>query len=384
MNADVSDIELAARVASILAVPRAEVIRERTSFVLHAPLELLARLALLPLVEPTARPLARRRIALIGELYADSGPPLAPPAPATFASPAAAGAVLAAAVADGDLDTVDQSASWLAEHAGIRALPKILAPLMLDRLSAAGHANIYLALLARPAPSSLGASMLRSIARAVTVGADQRIAVPPITQGGDTAAFAEAVARTPTLGPASTAFIAPTVLRAQHGGAFTHLLDGRGRFPTPLQPPGTLLRVAARTMLQGTPDEAPYGWSHCLTLAQAPLVLAGTGAAAVGPATWVAAAYVAAHWSAYGEGTVDLDRPHAPPPGVSTTSLATAAAVANDAHLVKYTLACLDSAAADPTHHSVYLAAADHLHRWWTHYGDPSDPLNGHLVTTTR
>lgn len=371
-----SDIELAERAAAVLAVPRAEVLGDRFSFVLHAPLELLARVALLPLVEPEARPLARRRIALLAEGYAASGPPLAPARSVEFPAPAAAGAALAAAVDEGDFDAVDSAATWLADNAGIRALAPLLAPVFLDRLSAAGHANIHLALLARSSPSLLGAAMLRPVARAVTLGASDRIVVPPTTTGGDGFALAAAVARTPVLGPVSSGFIAPTVLHAQDGGAFAPLLDADGRFAAPPVPPGALLRVAARTMLQGRADQAPYGWSHCLTLAQAPLLLAGTGAAPVASASWVAAAYVAAHWAAYGDGVVDLGTPVAAPPGVTATSLASAAAVAHDAHLVKYTLACLDAAAADPTQRGLYLAAADHLHRWWAEHGDASDPLH--------
>ena len=379
-----SDVALAERAAAVLAVPRAEVVGDRFSFVLHAPLELLARVALLPLVEPSARPLARRRVALLAELYAESGPELGPTRSTSFPSPAAAGAALAAAVDEGDFDAVDTAATWLAEHGGIRALPPLLAPLFLDRLSAAGHANIFLALLARPAPSLLGASMLRPVARAVTLGAHERITIPPIVPGGDAASLAASVAAGPVLGPAEIPFIAPTVLRAQEGGAFAPLLDGDGRFLAPAVPPGALLRVAARTMLQGDPDQAPYGWTHCFTLAQAPLLLAGSGAAPVGPASWVAAAYVAAHWSAYGSGAVELDRPVAAPPGVTVTSLATKAAVAHDAHLVKYTLACLDAAAADPTQRGLYLAAADHLHCWWEEHDDPTDPFGLETVAPWR
>lgn len=391
-HADLSDLELAERTAAVLAVPRAEVRPDRFSFVLHAPLELLARHALLPLVDPAARPRARQRIALLADLYADSGPPLAPAARADHASPAQAAAALARGIDDGDFDAVDTAATWLADHAGIRALPPLLAPTLLDRLSAAGHANIYLALLARPAPSLLGASMLRSVARSATIGAHERIAIPPTaaaatasasattTAGAMTAdELAAIVAATPVLGPADIPFIAPTVLRAQAGGAFDGLRDADGRFAAPTVPPGALLRVAARTMLQGDPDQAPYGWTHCLTLAQAPLLLAGSGAVPVGPATWVAAAYVAAHWSAYGEPgtTVALDDDVQAPAGVTATSLATTAATAHDAHLVKYTLACLDAAAADPSHRGLYLAAADHLHRWWADHRDETDPLAG-------
>ena len=41
------------------------------------------------------------------------------------------------------------------------------------------------------------------------------------------------------------------------------------------------------------------------------------------------------------------------------------AAVHEDAHLVKYTLACLDAAATDPDGTRVYLAAAASLSGWW-------------------
>ena len=48
-----------------------------------------------------------------------------------------------------------------------------------------------------------------------------------------------------------------------------------------------------------------------------------------------------------------------------TLSLATAAALHEDAHLVKYTLACIHSPADDPAFAPLYLSAADHLVRWW-------------------
>ena len=61
-----SDGELVALAAAHLSLPR----RDRAdSFVLHAPLELLARSALLPLVEPAQREVARRRIAALVTAY---------------------------------------------------------------------------------------------------------------------------------------------------------------------------------------------------------------------------------------------------------------------------------------------------------------------------
>jgi hypothetical protein len=48
------------------------------------------------------------------------------------------------------------------------------------------------------------------------------------------------------------------------------------------------------------------------------------------------------------------------------TTLVTRAAIHEDAHLVKYTLACLDAATDDPPHRRLYLAAAASLGGYWT------------------
>jgi hypothetical protein len=150
-------------------------------------------------------------------------------------------------------------------------------------------------------------------------------------------------------------------------------------------------------MLEEPPDHAPYGWSHCLTMPQAVLGLAGRGTsprtavavaathvvgfrAALGsralvgdwtpeaPATTDVAEAIdagpeqaaAAAWSA---ADADLD-------GV-ITELATRASLHHDAHLVKYTLACLDAGNDDPDHRRLYLAAAACLSAWWA--AQPSD-----------
>jgi hypothetical protein len=55
------------------------------------------------------------------------------------------------------------------------------------------------------------------------------------------------------------------------------------------------------------------------------------------------------------------------------TELATRASLHHDAHLVKYTLACLDAAADDPDQRRLYLASAASLSGWWA--GQPSDGL---------
>ena len=45
--------------------------------------------------------------------------------------------------------------------------------------------------------------------------------------------------------------------------------------------------------------------------------------------------------------------------------LASRAAVLEDAHLAKYTLACFDAARDDPEAGRLYLAGAAHLGAWW-------------------
>src|SRR4051812_46505696 len=81
-----TDRQLVELVAHVVGMPKAEVLGDRFSFVLHAPLELMARAALLPHVEPERRHLARLRIVAIAAAYQASGPPIGPPAPATYES----------------------------------------------------------------------------------------------------------------------------------------------------------------------------------------------------------------------------------------------------------------------------------------------------------
>jgi hypothetical protein len=409
VTAGLDDQRLVEHAARVIGVPRREVVAGRLSFVLHAPLELLARAALLPLVLPPHRDRARQRIVALAEGYETCGPPLDPPEPVTFRSTAEAAAALAAAVGAGDLASTDAAAAWLGHRAGPGQLVGLLSGTFLDRLSAAGHGNIYLALLSRTQPRGLPGQMLRHPAQALAVDPTRRIRVPETTTRDDpdgalAQELLDAVQRVTPIGPPPSDFIAPLVEHAQDNGALDGLVGADGVFVAPQRAPHSLLRFAAHTMLQGTLDEVPYGWTHCLTLAQAPLLLADAGGA-TGPAAYVASAYLAAHWAGLGRGSVDLE--HVPAPvsvdlvealvdgptvaagaawhsdDLSRTAslLATAASINHDAHRVKYTLACLDAAASDPTAARLHLAAAAHLNAWWhanPHTDDESpSPLLG-------
>src|SRR5215212_6702353 len=102
-----SDLRLVEGVADVLATPRED---PADSFVLHAPLELVARTALLPFVAPEQRATARDQIVAVGTDFEAFGPAVAPPAADEYDSLAEGVAQLVAAIDAGDLGAVDGAA----------------------------------------------------------------------------------------------------------------------------------------------------------------------------------------------------------------------------------------------------------------------------------
>ena len=155
-----------------------------------------------------------------------------------------------------------------------------------------------------------------------------------------------------------------------------------------------LLRTAAQSMLQDNPQAAPYGWTHCLTMPQAVLVAADHGA---DPdiAVAVAATYVLGFRAT--QGRVRLDPAWTPArdsaagrlwratddelPGL-VDGLISYGAIHPDAHVAKYTLACLDATVSDPDARRLFLAAAVHLHERWERVACPDDPILSQWVGT--
>ena len=128
--------ELAARV---ITIPRQD---SANSFILHAPLELLARRALLRFVAPDRRDAAREQMIRVAAAYERSAEPADPSSARVFATPASARAALESSVADHDLEGVDAAAQWLARHATAGDV-MALADSSVASLAAAGHASIY-------------------------------------------------------------------------------------------------------------------------------------------------------------------------------------------------------------------------------------------------
>jgi len=424
--ASLADVELVAAVARRLAVPRAG---PADSFVLHAPLELTARASLLPFVRPDARAQARLRLTSLLVGYEASGPGIDGPEPgpdepdhgmsrdSRFAAPDTAATTLVGAIDAGDLTAIDAAASWLGRATTPAQLQTLLSHDVLARLGAAAHASIFLYHLPRVAPrGEVTGELLRGLSRELGRQPDWRLhwiddepARAPRSAPSIPGALFDALASTPLEAEPERFFIFPTMAHVDQNGTAAALLhdvtdlhgvDERAAHAALATRGREVLCAAAWSMLLEPDDHAPYGWSHCLTLPQAALGVAPS-TPAPGRALAVAATYVVGFRSALARRPLTPTFPE-PDPGIDLrhalatqpesaaaaawhateadaatilSELATNAATQHDAHLVKYTLACIDAAAADPVHARLFLAAAAHLAGWWIRHGNADDPL---------
>jgi hypothetical protein len=330
-----TDAELIANCAAVIDVPKAA---PPDSFMLHAPLELLARAILLERVPSAVRSAARERMQWVADTYVAAGPSIDP--------------VPAADALDID-DTVSS-------------------------LAAAGHAPILLSLRRRVAavPTTFGN---RLVATEVARYPDWKLTWPRTrwSDGRSSGDLGERLAAPPSPGDAGSDFIYPTMHLTETSGLAVDVLEAALRGMQVDEARRILLRTAALSMLQDNPDAAPYGWTHCLTMPQAVLVAAEHGA---DPdiAIAVAATYVLGFRAT--QGRVRIDPSRTPPrdsaagavwwapddelPAI-VDELVSFGAVHPDAHVAKYTLACLDAAESDPEERRLFLAATARLHDWW-------------------
>jgi hypothetical protein len=350
---DLSDDEVFDRAAVLVSRPKDA---PANSFELHAPLELLARRILLDRVDPGRRELARQRIAWVAETYAQSSP----------------------AAADSETDG-----------------PAITPDELVASLAAAAHAPIFHTLLPRVAPRNpIATTLARPLMHELDRNRDWKIEwvdASPLRGSGDEHTLTRALLDTPRLGVPGSDFIFPIMHQVDAKGVAAEVIGPVLGATTDLAAAArAIVRVAAWSMLQDNPAHAPYGWTHCLTLAQA---AAGLAAATQNPlrALAVAATHVVGFRAALSDTPVtDAYQPepvavdaleafdaaaqiaaaavhHARPSAIAaiTTELASRAALHPDAHVAKYTLACFDAAAADPDHERLFLSAAAFLHGWW-------------------
>ncbi|MDQ3106996.1 MAG: hypothetical protein M3Q68_04245 [Actinomycetota bacterium] len=391
-----SDQSLVAAVGDVIGRPKAA---PADSFVLHAPLELLARGALLRQVEPHQRDAIRRRLVWLAASYNEAGDELAQPRLAAVESPEMAASRLVAALEAGDLDEVDRWSAELARTATPTELRRLLGAPIAASLAAAAHASIFLYLLPRvhDTPGGLG-TMLRGLARDLARHPDWRLRwFDDPGEIGVGPSLEEQLLAVPMLGPVGNNFIMPIMRQAEDSGIAAVLLsgvvDGRPLDVNLIR--RQLSRIAAWSMVQ-EPSHHAYGWSHCLTMPQAVIGLAG-GSVDSRSAVAVAATHVVGFRAAMGQvallsdfspdpvAAADLDEAIAGGPGSAAafawfaargpastlkTELAARAGRHHDAHYAKYTLACFDAAEADPEQRALYLAAAAFLAGYWALKGD--------------
>jgi hypothetical protein len=297
------------------------------------------------------------------------------------------------AIATGDLDRVDAVTMALLDVATIDEIMMVAEPL-LPSLAAAGHAPIGFFFASRLAATSRAAlallrPLLHEAARSPQLRVHWTDDVDEIAVAADGPGLYEALAATPLPGLPGTDFIFPVVHQADDSGIARaviapHLGDDISALCA------ATLRVAAHSMLQDDPRYAPYGWTHCLTLPHAifeimPWLSRRRQAAAI------AATYVAGFRAAEGRALVDvawqpqrntldlveaLDASSSEAGGAwyhatdealggALPALVGRAAVHEDAHFAKYTLACIAAAQRDHTGRALYLAAAASLAAWW-------------------
>jgi hypothetical protein len=370
MSTTNSEDQLIRTAAARVSVPRTE---PADSFVLHAPLELMARVGLLPLVGTERRADARRALADLVDRYEAAGPPADDGPVPSFPNAGAAAVALDAAIRSGDLGSVDGIVCWLAANSSPVEIRSLVSESIVDSLAAAGHAPIALDLLTRVDDGSLPPALLRGPLRELSRNPNWRLtwfrsSVDPVHSDAEATSLAAAIEQTPHLGRPGSDFIFPLMSQIEGSGVAARLL-GPTLSPAPdiAAARRTIQRAAVWSMQHDDPSQAPYGWSHALTMPQAVLSLAGNGVDAR-TAVAVAATFLMGFRAAHGTvslGSLADDAPVARRDVRSVVDLAGNAACHHDAHLVKYTLACVFAAEDDPAWRDHYLAAATTLAEWW-------------------
>lgn len=383
-----SDAALGAAVAAAIAAPKR---KADSSFLTHAPLELAARLALLPIIDPHARDQARRRIAAIAGDYARAGDEVET-LPGKFSNDDSATAFLKRAIRDGDADGADAALLFLIPRVSALALRAALTDDMLPMLGAAAHAPILLGDLPRLEGRLDGAgALLRAPVAMIARISDARLTWQETHHSSAVAGDAEAELFRRLSAPPSvlspSLYIAPTMLAVEADGYAARQLGDVTAAISVDAAARAILRIAALSMLQDDPASAPYGWTHALTM---PLGVFGCADAISDKRALmrIAATYALGFRATLGKVAVtDMAPPKSAQASIFNvdpiaaagaayhaeaqrlpeirTALATRAATHADAHLVKYTLAAFEAAARDPGAARLYLAAAAYLGAWW-------------------
>jgi hypothetical protein len=405
--AEVSDRELFRACIPLLAEPK----REATSFTLHAPLEVMARYRMLPLLAPADRDLARMQMLAMVARYQASGESIPPP-PQTIALNAdQAEAELRKAASEGDVERADAICTGLADEYGVKVLLRSIADLALETLTAATHTHIGLMHIARiwgeagPVATQLARAGLRAMAQ------EPVARLKPVSKHRvlkDPEGDLESILSQVPAQPPSVKGIRALLEDAEKAGLIEELLgDALLSNPDPAlckAASRAACRIAALSMLGDSPEfpaslatfpcqAAKFIWTHCLTMPQAAWMLTQfvPQPQFVAQATHVGAAWVIGLRYCYGNGALELqpsfESPRTEfaaalaesPRAAAATAwaagpedrpelvriIATESAIRSDAHLVKYVRACLDAVEQSPADERLFHASAAYLCSIW-------------------
>lgn len=361
----------------------------RTSFQLHAPLEVAARILLWPNLTETARPLARFQLFSTARLYVDSV--LA----SGEVSPPVQAATLQTAANNHDVASTSDALARLASENSAEQLVQRLSSTALTSTHGAGHLPIFLAqILEMPtqfqdvAASSIagvGAELARQnaidlshlsieveevrVPQSVRLRSLERLVVD-LGQlerlSSDVFAINDLVRQ--VLGKASI----------MHDLGVIRVLSRDTRCSTVLF--RTMCRMAAFSMLAESDEYARLGWTHCLTLPLASWRLAETTEETL-EALVAALIYFSAFRCAYATRNISSEMVSAKLDELrgSTSAqsgyrfteenhfrwLASQASIRADAHCAKYVAGCKMAADLDPDASALYMAAAERLVQLW-------------------
>jgi hypothetical protein len=410
-----SDYLLFVHAAEIIGQPKGK----PDSFELHAPLELMARYRLLPLVSPAERKLARLQILATTALYQSRSSSIPTPRQLPHLHNwEDARERLERTLVDGDVELADSICVAIAHQFGSRLLIDVLAPKSIWTLALACHTHIglmFMMLLQGDlVPTSL--HMLREIVRGLAADPNAVIEISrkesnasrssDYSVDADSAVvktLVEKFSRIPRIERPKEKKLRAVIEAGEKANLLEDIHNQVPSLGTPELANRVFqicMRTAAYSMLQDNwedergitqnPIDVKYGWTHCLTLPQACWALAPLLPSVPNPSL-AACTWVLGFRSTIGSIDLDLNAElpriegnfqealmSSPADAASIawhadtaqrlairTELATQAAIRNDAHLVKYVRACLDLSSFDRDYSHLYEAAAAYLCSLW-------------------
>jgi len=362
----------------------APICQPRTSFQLHAPLELCARAHVLPMVGEDCRELARQQIFAVGHVFKNKAPKDTELAAAPEGeSVDALLNTIRQACSEYDLPKVTACAIAVAKQIpDDDVLTHTLSDFCLENTAGAAHLPIFFAYLHVLPPS------LRPSAKGSFPGLANELASPfnvpypdfsdrddLVNSPIDVEEIEDIVAGVPHLGFPGIGIVIELVTQILKDGWIERNASLFSRAAVSPEAAhdvyNTFCRYAAFAMLEEPDTYAKYGWSHNLSL---PLAIARIHDRAPNPLKALVAAGVAYAGFRSGSATVAIQpqiaRQRIADLGSHASEqewsrLASEASVHTDAHLVKYVSSAMMASDRDPEATGLYFAAAERLLKLW-------------------